>query len=138
VRPVYINITGILILAIPVHYQFIIGNLTQKQSIVAFNIVPPACLCGFLYYTLPGGPAKASRSVCGHTLHGLGSGSRCGSVEEGPRGNVTVGTAVGTLPDAYVTTYVGNQTYYYDGSTYYQQCYQGVDVNYCVVSDPNQ
>lgn len=30
-----------------------------------------------------------------------------------------------------------SQTYYYDGTNYYQPCAQGSDMNYCVVSDPN-
>ena len=51
---------------------------------------------------------------------------------------VAVGAVVATLPARAVARSVAGQTYYYDGSTYYQPCYQGTDVNYCVVADPNQ
>jgi len=51
---------------------------------------------------------------------------------------VAVGTVVGTLPAAAAALSVAGQRYYYDGGTYYQSCYQGTDVNYCVVADPNQ
>jgi len=83
-----------------------------------------------------------------------------GAVAEGPRGDayraggyyapgyhpvaraavtgLAVGTVVGTLPAAASALSVAGQRYYYDGGAYYQPCYQGTDVNYCVVSDPNQ
>lgn len=51
---------------------------------------------------------------------------------------IAVGTVVGTLPAAAVALSVAGQRYYYDGSAYYQTCYQGTDVSYCVVQDPNQ
>ena len=47
-----------------------------------------------------------------------------------------MGAVVGTLPAAAAARSVAGQTYYYDGSTYYQTCYQGTDVSYCVVPIP--
>jgi hypothetical protein len=49
-----------------------------------------------------------------------------------------VGTAVGALAAGARPLAIGGQTYYYDNNNYYQQCYQGTDVSYCVVADPNQ
>jgi hypothetical protein len=51
---------------------------------------------------------------------------------------VAVGAVVATLPARAAALSVAGQTYYYDGSAYYQPCYQGTDVSYCVVADPNQ
>jgi len=45
---------------------------------------------------------------------------------------------VATLPARATALAVAGQTYYYDGTNYYQPCYQGTDVSYCVVADPNQ
>ena len=45
---------------------------------------------------------------------------------------------LGALPAAAVARSIAGQRYYYDGSAYYQPCYQGTDVSYCVVADPNQ
>ncbi len=56
----------------------------------------------------------------------------------GVAAGVAVGAAVATLPARAAALSVAGQTYYYDGSSYYQPCYQGTDVNYCVVPDPNQ
>jgi hypothetical protein len=56
----------------------------------------------------------------------------------GVAAGVAAGVAVATLPARAAALSVAGQTYYYDGSTYYQPCYQGTDVNYCVVADPNQ
>ena len=44
---------------------------------------------------------------------------------------------IASLPATVQQLYVNNQTYYYDGTNYYQPCAQGSDMNYCVVSDPN-
>lgn len=70
----------------------------------------------------------------------VAEGPRGGVAAEGPRGGVAAGTgtAVRTLPDSAFATVVAGRRYYYDGSTYYQPCYQGTDVNYCVVPDPSQ
>ena len=45
---------------------------------------------------------------------------------------------LGALPAAVVARSIAGQRYYYDGSAYYQPCYQGTDVSCCVVPDPNQ
>ena len=51
---------------------------------------------------------------------------------------LAIGTMVASLPASAERLLVGNQTYYYDGTNYYQPCYGGSDTDYCVVSDPNQ
>jgi hypothetical protein len=56
----------------------------------------------------------------------------------GVAAGVAVGAVVATLPARAAALSVAGQNYYYDGSNYYQPCYQGTDVSYCVVSDPNQ
>ena len=61
-----------------------------------------------------------------------------GGVAAGVAAGVAVGAVVVTLPARAAALSVAGQTYYYDGSAYYQPCYQGTDVNYCVVTDPNQ
>jgi hypothetical protein len=32
---------------------------------------------------------------------------------------------------------IADQPYWVDNGVYYQQCYQGAAMNYCVVADPN-
>jgi hypothetical protein len=49
---------------------------------------------------------------------------------------LAVGTVLGALPAAAAAQAVAGQNYYYDGNNYYQPCYQGTDVNYCVVPNP--
>ena len=49
---------------------------------------------------------------------------------------LAIGTILEALPPGAVAQMFGGQTYYYDGSNYYQQCYQGTDVGYCVVPNP--
>lgn len=66
------------------------------------------------------------------------NGPRYGGAAAGVAAGLAVGAVVGTLPAAAAALSVANQRYYYDGSAYYQQCYQGTDVNYCVVPNPNQ
>ena len=51
---------------------------------------------------------------------------------------LAIGTILEALPSGAVPQVYGGQTYYYDGSNYYQACYQGTDLNYCVVPPPNQ
>ena len=51
---------------------------------------------------------------------------------------LAIGTVLAALPAGAVAQVLGGQTYYYDGSNYYQACYQGTDVDYCVVPNPNQ
>jgi hypothetical protein len=45
---------------------------------------------------------------------------------------------VGSLSSDAQTEEVNNQTYYNDGGTYYQICYEGSEVAYCVVPNPSQ
>ena len=86
----------------------------------------------------PGGAAAEGQGggaahCCG--WHGPGyRGPGYGGVAAG----IAVGAVVATLPATAAALSVAGQRYYYDGSTYYQPCYQGTDVNYCVVADPNQ
>jgi hypothetical protein len=68
----------------------------------------------------------------------VAEGPRGGVTAEGPRGNVAAGTAVRTLPDSAFATVLAGRRYYYDGYTYYEPCYDGTDVIYCVVPDPTQ
>ena len=51
---------------------------------------------------------------------------------------LAVGATVAALSAAAQPVTVNNQTYYNDGGTYYQKCYEGTEVSYCVVPDPNQ
>jgi hypothetical protein len=78
----------------------------------------------------------AARGPEGGTAYRAGGyyGPRYGGVAAG----IAVGTVVATLPAAAAARYIAGQRYFYDGSTYYQSCYQGTDVSYCVVPDPNQ
>jgi hypothetical protein len=43
---------------------------------------------------------------------------------------------VGSLPAAAEPVVVANQDYYLADGVYYQPCYQGPVVNYCVVANP--
>jgi len=56
----------------------------------------------------------------------------------GPAAALTTGMVVLALPPAAVARTVGGKRYFFDGSTYYLPCYQGSDLAYCVVPDPNQ
>ena len=60
-----------------------------------------------------------------------------GGVAAGAATGLAVGAVVGTLPARAAAMSVAGQNYYYDGSAYYQKCYQGTDVSYCVVPNPN-
>ena len=51
---------------------------------------------------------------------------------------LAVGATVAALSAAAQPVVVNNQTYYSDGGTYYQKCYEGTEVSYCVVPNPNQ
>src|SRR5450759_1411184 len=66
------------------------------------------------------------------------NGPRYGGAAARVAAGLAVGAVVGTLPAAAAALSVAGQRYYRDGSAYYQQCYQGTGVNYCVVPDPNQ
>ncbi|MDR3569589.1 MAG: hypothetical protein P4L43_16310 [Syntrophobacteraceae bacterium] len=62
---------------------------------------------------------------------------RPGAVAAGVAAGVAVGTAVAALPSAYQTVVVNSQTYYVANGAYYQPCYQGAEVSYCVVASPS-
>ena len=55
----------------------------------------------------------------------------------GVAGAVAVGATVAALSAAARPVVYGGTTYYVDGGTYYKQCYQGDEVAYCVVENPN-
>ena len=63
-----------------------------------------------------------------------------GGVAVGPDGGVAVrapgGRYVAVLPDGATRVLVGGQGYYVADGVYYQPCYVGADVNYCVVGAP--
>ena len=61
-----------------------------------------------------------------------------GRVAGGVAAGLAVGATVAALSASAQPVVVNNQTYYSDGSTYYQKCYEGTEVSYCVVPDPNQ
>jgi hypothetical protein len=65
-------------------------------------------------------------------------GPRYGGAAVGAAAGLAIGTVVGYLSAATQPVAVNNQTYYIDGNTYYQKCYQGSEVSYCVVPNPNQ
>jgi hypothetical protein len=65
-------------------------------------------------------------------------GPRYGGVAAGAAAGLAVGAVVGSLSAAAQPMAVNNQTYYYDGTNYYQPCYQGTNLSYCVVPNPNQ
>jgi hypothetical protein len=64
-------------------------------------------------------------------------GSGWGAAAAGAAAGLAVGAAVASLPYAAQPVVVNNQNYYQADGTYYQPCYQGADVSYCVVDDPN-
>lgn len=65
-------------------------------------------------------------------------GSSYGSAAAGAAAGLSVGTVVGALPDTAAAQSVAGQTYYVVGNTYYQKCYTGSQVSYCVVPNPGQ
>ena len=83
-----------------------------------------------------GGWAERGRRFA-RPYYGPGYRPGYGGVAAGVAAGVAVGAVVATLPARAAAMSVAGQTYYYDGSTYYQPCYQGTDVSYCVVADLN-
>jgi hypothetical protein len=61
-----------------------------------------------------------------------------GAVAAGAIAGLAIGATIASLPAAAQPLDVGGQTYYYDGTNYYQPCFGGSDTNYCVVPNPNQ
>jgi hypothetical protein len=49
---------------------------------------------------------------------------------------LAVGTFVEALAADVQILVIGDQTFYFDGTNYYQVCYLGIDSGYCVVPDP--
>ena len=47
-----------------------------------------------------------------------------------------VGAVVQSLPASAQKIVDGGNIYYYDGANYYQHCYEGSDVEFCVISNP--
>jgi hypothetical protein len=72
--------------------------------------------------------------------YGGGSFRGDGGVAVGPDGGVAVrapgGRYVAVLPDGATRVSAGGQSYYVADGVYYQPCYVGADVNYCVVGAP--
>jgi hypothetical protein len=66
------------------------------------------------------------------------AGAAAAGAAVGVAAGLAIGASVASLPPAAQPIYVNNQNYYYDGTNYYQPCAQGADMNYCVVSGPNQ
>jgi hypothetical protein len=64
---------------------------------------------------------------------GAAAGAAAGAVA-----GLAMGALVSSLPSNAQPMIVNNQNYYYDGTNYYQSCFQGSDSGYCVVQDPNQ
>ncbi|MGC8493024.1 MAG: hypothetical protein ACP5SH_14940 [Syntrophobacteraceae bacterium] len=90
---------------------------------------------GGTYATRPGGNTYINRNVT--VNQGWGAwGYRPGAVAAGVAVGAAAGAYVASLPYAYQTTVVSGQTYYVANGTYYQQCYQGTEVGYCVVTQP--
>lgn len=54
----------------------------------------------------------------------------------GMAAGLAVGAVVAALPYATERLVIAGQPYYVAGGTYYQPCYQGTDLSYCVVPDP--
>jgi len=65
-------------------------------------------------------------------------GNGWGAAAAGAVAGLAIGAAIASLPSNAQPVVVNNYNYYYDGVNYYRPCYQGPDVNYCVVADPNQ
>ena len=89
---------------------------------------------GGAYY----GTANVNRNVTASGNWNAYYGPHYGGAAAGAAAGLAVGTVVGALPAAAAAQSVAGQTYYNAGNTYYQPCYQGTDVNYCVVPNPNQ
>jgi hypothetical protein len=69
---------------------------------------------------------------------GSGWGAAAAGAAVGAAAGLAVGASVAYLPSAAQTVVVNNENYFVgpDG-TYYQPCYQGADLSYCVVDNPN-
>ena len=61
-----------------------------------------------------------------------------GSIAAGAVAALVVGTFLEILSGNVQPLTINGQTYYYDGTNYYQSCYQGTESGYCVVPPPTQ
>ena len=61
-----------------------------------------------------------------------------GAAVPGAARALSTGMIVVGLPPAAVAQTVGGRKYFFDGNAYYLPCYQGSELAYCVVPDPNQ
>ncbi len=69
---------------------------------------------------------------------GGGWGAAAAGAVVGAAAGLAIGSAIASLPASAQPLIVNNQNFYYDGGNYYQPCYQGSDLSYCVVPNPNQ
>jgi hypothetical protein len=67
---------------------------------------------------------------------GVAAGGVAAGAAVGAAAGLAIGASVASLPAAAYPIAVANQTYYVDGSTYYQPCFTGADTSYCVVASP--
>jgi hypothetical protein len=68
---------------------------------------------------------------------GAGWGAAAAGAAVGAAAGLAVGASVAYLPPEATPIVVNNQNYYVANGSYYQPCYEGADVNYCVVENPN-
>jgi hypothetical protein len=68
---------------------------------------------------------------------GAGWGAAAAGAAVGAAAGLAIGASVAYLPEAAQPVVVNDQYYYFADGTYYQPCYEGADVNYCVVDNPN-
>jgi hypothetical protein len=68
---------------------------------------------------------------------GAYTGAGWGAAAAGAAAGLAVGAVLSSLPPAAQPIVVNNENYYAADGVYYQPCYQGADVNYCVVDNPN-
>ena len=52
-------------------------------------------------------------------------------------GGIIIGSIINSVPEQSETVIVNNNTYYYDGTNYYEEVYDGPDVVYKAVPDPH-
>jgi hypothetical protein len=52
-------------------------------------------------------------------------------------GGLIIGSLINSYPPSSQTVVIHEVTYYYDGTNYYQEVYDGIDVVYKVVTDPH-
>jgi hypothetical protein len=72
--------------------------------------------------------------------YGPGSNTAGAAAAAATAASVALGTGmlVSGLPSGAVARTVAGKKYFFDGLTYYLPCYQGSELAYCVVPDPNK